>query len=174
MEPKKTPFYDKIEIWVITILFTAMVAISGFTVFSRYLFSYTASWAEQITRIMFVWLTFAGISWAGLHGLHMRVAVLANLLKSKNGRRLMLVGDSITVLFSIYMSYKIYGVMSVVHRREQVFSAIPSMPVWIMYLGGVLGMAGLALRLIQRHIRAYCTRDAEAAKDMDAEEIPSC
>lgn len=163
MEKTKTPFYDKIEIAIIVVLFTAMVAISGFTVISRYCFSFTFSWAEQITRIMFVWLTFAGISWAGLHGLHMRVAVLANLVGTRGGRALLFLGDVITILFSIYMSYKIYGVMMVVYARKQMFSAIPWMPVWIMYLAGVVGLAGLALRIIQRQVRGRSRPAADAA-----------
>ncbi len=153
MEKVKTPFYDKIEIAAIIVLFTAMVAISGFTVISRYCFSFTFSWAEQATRVMFVWLTFAGVSWAGLHNLHMRVAVLSNLLGVRGGRVLLFLGEWITVLFSLYMAYKIFGVMLVVHSRKQVFSAMPWAPVWVMYLGGVLGMIGLAARILQRQIR---------------------
>lgn len=171
MQNEKIPIYDKIEIFIIILLFTFMVAISGFTVFSRYLFSFTFSWAEQITRIMFVWITFAGISWAGLLGHHMRVNLLSKFL-GKGGRYLMWAGDCITVLFGVYMAYKIFGVMSTIYKREQVFSAMPWMPVWIMYLAGVLGMLGLSIRTIQRNIRAI--RSPATADGQTPEEMPQC
>ncbi len=168
MDKKKTPFYDRIELWVIIALFTFMVAVSGFTVFSRYIFSFTFSWAEQITRIMFVWITFAGISWAGLLGHHMRVNLLSKYL-GKPGRYLLLIGDIITVAFGIYMGCKIFGVMATIYRREQMFSAMPWMPVWLMYLAGVLGMFGLAIRTIQRNIRVFLSPETTAAMPEEAQ-----
>ncbi len=167
MQNEKTPFYDKIEVTLIILLFAFMVIISGFTVFSRYFLSFTFSWAEQITRVMFVWLTFAGISWAGLLGHHMRVNLLSKFL-GKNGRYLMWIGDFITVVFGLYMAYKIYGILMTNYRREQVFSAMPWMPVWIMYLAGVLGMIGLAVRTIQRNIRAHRTPQNTPPSQIDA------
>lgn len=70
----KTPWYNKIEMAIIVVLFSCMTLITFGSVVSRYCFSFTFSWAEQLTRVMFVWITFAGISLAGLRGAHMRVS----------------------------------------------------------------------------------------------------
>ncbi len=160
MDKPKAPFHDNIEINVIIVLFTLMLAITAFTVASRYLFSFTFSWAEQLTRIMFVWITFAGISWAGKLGVHMRVSAVASILGARLGRRLILFGDAVTVFFGFYMAYKIFMILHVVYTKGQIFATVPWIPVWVMYLAGVLGMTGLSLRVIQSRYR-----DMRAARE---------
>lgn len=155
MDKEKIPFYDRIEIGMIIFLFTSMIIITFFTVCSRYLFSFTFSWAEQVTRIMFVWMTFAGVSLAGKLGVHMRVSALASLLGEKLGSFIMLAGDCIAIFYGFFMSYKIFGIMQVVIHRGQIFATVPWIPVWFMYLAGVLGTAGLSLRIIQARVRYY-------------------
>lgn len=169
MNTEKNPFYNRIELSIIVALFTLMLIITGFTVCSRYFFSFTFSWAEQLTRIMFVWITFAGISWAGMLGVHMRVAAVASLLGEKRGRYVILLGDAITVFFGFFMAYKIYGVMTVVISRGQQFATVPWIPVWNMYLAGVLGMIGLSLRTIQSRVRYFRESSAPVADDSKGE-----
>ena len=52
-----------------------------------------------------------------------------------------------------YLSYEIFQLMSMVKAQGQVLSALPFVPKWIMYLAGVLGMAGMSIRIIQRRSR---------------------
>ena len=49
----KTPWYNKIEMAIIVVLFSCMTLITFGSVVSRYCFSFTFSWAEQLTRVMF-------------------------------------------------------------------------------------------------------------------------
>ncbi len=152
MEKKREPFYNRIEQTVIIVLFTIMVVITASNVFTRYFFRYTPSWAEQATRIMFVWVTFAGVSWAGRIDAHMRVSAITVLTGNKIGRYVFWFGNLIAVLFGFYISWKIYAVMMTTVRHGQVFSAIPWCPVWVMYLAGVLGSCGFSLRVLQRTV----------------------
>jgi TRAP-type C4-dicarboxylate transport system permease small subunit len=158
IEKKKESFYEKIEIAIILILFTLMVVVIAFSVTSRYIFSFTFSWAEQFTRLMFVWVTFAGISLAGKRGAHMRVSAITMVVGEKAGRWVFILGDAVCALFGFFISYKIYGIMMVAIQRKQVFTAMPWMPVWIMHLAGVIGMAGFAVRCIQ----VICEKIAES------------
>lgn len=105
MDKPREPFYNQIEKYIIIVLFTLMVIITAFTVFSRYLFSFTFSWAEQSTRIMFVWVSFAGISWAGRLGVHMRVSAITMLTGRKIGDYFILFGDIVTICFGFVMCY---------------------------------------------------------------------
>ena len=65
---KKAPWYDKIEKAVIIVLFIIMTVILFVNVVTRFGFGYTASWTEQAARILFTWMTFCGVSLAGLEG----------------------------------------------------------------------------------------------------------
>lgn len=170
MSKRQAPFYDKIEQYIIIFLFSAMLLVTAFTVCSRYMFSFTFSWAEQVTRIMFVWITFAGISWAGKLGVHMRVSAITSFTGEKIGRYVFLFGDAVTVFFGFFMAWKIFGVMQVVIRKGQIFATVPWIPVWAMYLAGVLGMLGLSLRVIQSRLQEY----RNGQKEDDTGEDASC
>lgn len=149
---KKEPFYNNIERYIIIVLFTAMTTIVAFTVFSRYLFNFTFSWAEQMAKLLLVWTSFAGISWAGRVDAHMRVTALS-LLTKKNPKIfdiVFLIGDLIAAAYCFYLAYKIFGTLLMIKSQSQVFSAMPFIPKWVMYLAGVLGMAGMGIRILQR------------------------
>ena len=149
---KKEPFYNRIEFAIIVCFFTIMVIITAFTVFSRFFFAFTFSWAEQLTRLLFVWVSFAGVSWAGKLGAHMRVAVITMILGEKRGRYMFWVGDTIAIMVAGYLAFRIGGIMVMTYQRSQFFSAMPNVPVWLMYLAGVLGMVGFSCRVIQSRI----------------------
>lgn len=151
MNGKKSgePFYNKIEEYLLAFFFSLMVIITGFTVFSRYLFSFTFSWAEQATRIFFVWITFIGISLAAYKSRHLKVTAVTLVMSKKAGERLIFFGDFVSFLFGFYIAYYILDIIIMTIQKGQVFPSMPWLPTWTMYMGGVLGMIGFSLRLLQ-------------------------
>lgn len=153
MEEKKTPWYDKIEKVIIIVLFSIMTVILFVNVVTRFGFSFTATWTEQAARILFVWMTFAGVSLAGMSSAHLQVTVANMVLGEKRGKAVFWIGDIIVVLFSLFLAYKIALVMLKVMTTGQVFPSITWLPSWTLYLSGVLGMIGFSLRILQRRVR---------------------
>ncbi len=145
-------FYNNIERYFIIILFMGMTVITATTVLTRFCFNYTLSWAEQLSRFLLVWISFAGISWAGKIDVHMRVTAVSLLTKKHPWffKVILLIGDFISVIYSLYLTYRIYLFMLMVKKQGQILSSLPWIPKWVMYLAGVLGMTGLAIRIIQR------------------------
>ena len=150
---KKVPWYDRIESTIIIVLITIMTVILFANVVTRYFLSYTPSWTEQAARILFVYATFAGVSLAGKTGAHLRVSAINMVIGEKRGAVVFWIGDIITIVFAVYIAWKIFGVMMMVQQTGQVFSAIPWLPAWLLYLPGVLGMLGLAIRIIEGRVR---------------------
>ena len=72
-------FVDTISL----IMLTAMVIIITFQVVSRYFFSYTPSWSEEISLIFLVWLSFLGIAVGFREKLHIGVGLIVNMLPDK-------------------------------------------------------------------------------------------
>jgi C4-dicarboxylate transporter DctQ subunit len=144
--------YNRIEEIIIIVLFILMTIITAMTVVTRFFFNFTLSWAEQFARLLLVWISFAGISWAGSINAHMRVTAASLLIRKKPARFeiLLIIGDVVTVIYSFYLSYRIFLFMMMVMRQGQIMSAITWLPKWIMYLAGVLGMFGLGVRVLQR------------------------
>ena len=73
------------------------------------------------------------------------------------------IGDIVAVGFSLYIAYKIGTVLQTVYVTGQVFPAIPWLPSIWLYIPGVAGMIGFALRTIQRKVREI--RSARAASE---------
>ena len=148
----KHAFYNNIERWVCIVLLILMIAISFLTIITRFVFNFTLSWAEQLVRFFLVWISFAGISWAGSTDAHMRVTAISLATKThpKVFGTIYLIGDLVAACYGFFLSYRIAKFMIMVMKQGQVLSAIPWIPKWLMYLAGVIGMAGMGIRILQR------------------------
>lgn len=160
---KKVPFYNQIEKYMIVSMFLVMTVIIALNVVTRFVFNFTLSWGEQLARLLLVWTSFAGISWAGMINAHMRVTALSLMFKEnpKIFETIYFLGDIVAVIYGFYLSWQIFGVMMLVKNQGQVLSALPLVPKWIMYLAGVLGMAGMSIRIIQRRVGEFCSTEQE-------------
>lgn len=148
--------YDNLEVGVIIFFFSWMVIITSFTVFSRYFFSFTFSWAEQVTRIFFVIITFAGISLAAKKQAHLKVAALTMALPKKVSNLIIIFGDVVTVVFGFLMAYQIFLLVLLQINRSQTFSAVPGLPVWVMYFPGSFFLILFPLRIIRYSLIPKC------------------
>ena len=146
---KPTPWYNRIESAIIVVLFSAMLVIMFGSVISRYFFSFVFSWAEQLTRIMFVWVTFCGISLAGLKGAHMRVTAITLILGEERSKYVFWLGDAVCIVFGLVISYYMLNWTQMAFNLNQTFTAVPWMNVGVMYIAGVLGMIAFSLRCTQ-------------------------
>ncbi len=137
---------DKTEERVIFVLMSAALAILFIQVFSRYVLAYSFAWAEQLVRIFFVWVTFMGISLASKHSMHICIDVTQLFLPDSVTRIINIVAGLFTIFLSIVLAWLISRIMAAQVEHPQYFSSIPWLPAWSMYLAGVLGMLGLAIR----------------------------
>ena len=96
----------------------------------------------------------------------MRVTALSLAFKKdpKIFEAVYLAGDVIAVGYGIYMSYEIFRLMNLIRNQGQVLSALPFVPKWIMYLAGVLGMAGMSIRIIQRRAGEFMNAGKEGTE----------
>lgn len=149
MKEKIIKHVNNIEKYLIVALFSILLGMMIFGILSRYGFGISVAWTEQMTRLIFVWLSFAGISYAAVLRQHLKVEALAVFAKEKAGKIILLVGDTIATVFVLYLAYRVSTLTINVYHKGQAFSAMPWMPVWVMYLGGLLGLLGMGIRTLQ-------------------------
>ena len=137
---------DKTEERIIFALMAASVTILFIQVITRYLFAYSFSWGEQLVRIFFVWVTMMGISLCGKYGMHITIDALNLVLPAKVLRISDLIAGALTVFIGFFLSFLIFKLIKMQINNSQMFSTMPWLPVWTMYIAGALGMAGLAIR----------------------------
>ncbi|MBU2514665.1 TRAP transporter small permease [bacterium] len=140
---------DRWEEYALFGFMISMLAVLLVQVFCRYVLSFSFSWAEQAARIGFVWLTMIGISIAAKKGLHLKVDMLNQILPRPAGRIVSWFSNLATILFGFIMCWLILKTVLMQIRLNQVFSSIPWLPTWTMYIAGTVGMLGLSLRTIQ-------------------------
>lgn len=137
---------DQTEERIIFGLMSASLAILFIQVITRYFFSYSFSWAEQLVRIFFVWVTLMGISLAGKYGMHISIDVTKLFLPNAVIRVIDIVAGLVTIFLGLFLAYLIAKIVGAQIRHPQAFPSMPWLPAWTMYLAGVIGMAGLAIR----------------------------
>lgn len=143
-------FLNNIEKYIIYVLFSALVALMFIQVIARYVFGLAWGWMEQVTRLMFIYITFAGMSYACKGSEHLRVSFAAEFAPGKYTKAILfMIGDVLLIVVSAFLCYLIFIMMLQCIEERQVFSGAKFIPVWVMYLAGVLGMGGMAIRTIQ-------------------------
>lgn len=149
---KKTPWYNRIEIAVIIVTFIFLIIIGTANVLTRYFLSYTIQWSEQVLRILFVWLVFAGVSYAGYVDEHIRVNALSMVMKPEPAKKIVFGADIFTVLFGAFMTYQEFLMTTKVWATGQTFAMLPNVNKGILYLPTFLGFLGMTIRVIQRNV----------------------
>jgi TRAP-type C4-dicarboxylate transport system permease small subunit len=140
---------DKSEEFIITVCMSVMVSVLTVQVFCRYVLNFSFSWAEQLTRILFVWVTFAGISLASKLQMHLKLGILSTYAPKKIQEKLPYITDAISIAVAVFLTFLIYKLLVVQITKWQTFPSIPWLPAWSMYLAGLYGMTGMIIRLIQ-------------------------
>jgi len=169
----KKSFWHYLDNWEEYIL-GAFMAFMLFTlfiqVFCRYVLSFSFSWAEQAARLGFVWLTMIGISLAAKKGMHLKIDVVTQFFPCTT-KVVNIFANTVTILFGFGMGYLILKTVIMQFQLKQCFSSIPWLPVWTMYLAGVLGLFGLSIRTIQNIITSSKHKNQpETGTEIRAEE----
>ncbi len=155
---------DRWEEYLLFLFMLLMLIALSMQVFTRYVLGFSFSWAEQFARIGFVWLTMAGVSLAAKKGMHLKVDFLPQSLPRPLAAKICFFSDIFVVFFGVFMANLILKTVLMQMRLHQVFPSIPWLPVWTMYIAGVLGMLGLSFRTLQRMMLERRARSVSSGK----------
>ena len=146
MKTRFIDILDNLEADIIAICIFVTLPVLAVQVVARYVFSYSFSWAEQVARIGFVWICMAGISLAAKKQMHLKVEMATEYLPRSIEKYIELFSDIFTIVFCLFLSYKIAGIVFMQFTKWQTFPSMTWLPVWVMYIPGVLGTLGVAIR----------------------------
>ena len=94
---------DKVLLVLLSILSAGMVAVILYQVVLRYCFAAANVWAEELARLMFVWVTTLGASVAIRRNVHLRVDLVVDFLKPKPRYILQIITYTMILVFLIYL-----------------------------------------------------------------------
>lgn len=136
--------------YVMLVMATAIFIIILFTVFSRYLFNYVASWSEEVPRYLLVWIGFLGAALAVDRKDHIGFDYLFNKLPKRARQIFDLFLNLGIALIGLIML--IYGIDFVRQFGGDWMESIPFTNVWF-YTALPISGALMLLFVIRQEIK---------------------
>jgi len=125
-------------------MLTVMIIVIIVQVFSRQIFSYTPSWSEELSRVLFVWVSFLGISYGFKEKLHIGVGLVVNMMPEKVQDAFDLFSKLLVIGFGIIMIYYGWQFTTLMHQNTMpgmklpssfLYAAIPITGIYILIYG---------------------------------------
>jgi TRAP-type C4-dicarboxylate transport system permease small subunit len=134
-----------------------MLIIIFLQVVSRYFFHYTASYSEELSRYLFVWVTFLSLPVVSRQGGHMAVGLLTEHFTGERLRRLKIAGCVCSLAFLVIMVWQ--GIRMV---QLAVWQTSPAMeiPMSYMYISIPLGCGCMLLLVLEELFDLVLRREA--------------
>jgi TRAP-type C4-dicarboxylate transport system permease small subunit len=139
---------QKFELYICMTLITGMTVLIAVQVFMRYVMGDSLSWSEELARYMFIWLIYLGISYGAMIMRHIRIEAALGIFPARFRPQVVILGDFLFLLFSVYVSYVAYFTVVRQMGLGQTSPAL-GMPMWIIYAAPCAGFAFTAMREIQ-------------------------
>ncbi|MDO4952701.1 MAG: TRAP transporter small permease [Synergistaceae bacterium] len=108
-------------------------------VVSRYVFSFSIAWGQELAETLIVWVTFIGAAVAMLRAEHMAINILYNSLKNKALAKIFTLVANLTVFFFLVCS--VYSGTELVRRTWEMKTVTMEIPAGVLYLAFPVGCA---------------------------------
>lgn len=99
-------FLDRIESHICRLLLAGFVVLLFIQIVARQFFSYSYTWIEELSVILFVWFAYLGAAYAARIAAHNRVTFHLNALPRKTARIIEAIGDLFWIAFNIVMVWQ--------------------------------------------------------------------
>lgn len=135
-------------------LMIGMVIILFIQVVSRFVFSNSLSWSEEISRYMFIWLIYLCLGVVALRGEHIVIDVLVLRMEPRLRRILHTVALGIALVLNIFL---LVVAADIAHSIQQIgqTSAALGLPMWTVYAALPVGMLIAIVRTVQALVRLW-------------------
>lgn len=132
---------------IMVIILTTMVGLVFGNVVARYVFNSAITWAEEVARFLFVWLTFVGASFGLLKGLHLGMDMLVARLKPGTRNVVECVNALITLAF---LGVWIVGGVHLIQANLDYMSPATGFSMGLVYMIGPLAAVLMGVETIGR------------------------
>ncbi|MDQ0218687.1 TRAP transporter small permease [Peribacillus cavernae] len=158
---------------LLNILNVSMLALMAILVFGnvvlRYAFNSGIMWSEEMSRFLFIWLCFSGAIGALKDNEHLGVDALIKKL-SLGKKRLLYTLSNVIMLYILWLVFD--GSWKVAIANLHIPSPVTGMPMFYIYITGVIVSALMACIIIRNLYKAWFVRDSieDLIKTVESEE----
>lgn len=126
--------------WFAGVGLLVMTAIIAMQVFARYVLNASPAWAEQAALLLMIWYVFIAAAAGVRENFHIRIAIFADKLPPKLRHVVIILAQSIVVIFGVAMAY--YGVELTLATWEHV---IPTLGISRGYAYAPIALSGIMI-----------------------------
>jgi len=158
--PARDILWRALEFLMVAIL-GVMVVLVFSNVVARYVFDAAITWAEEVSRFLFVWLTFVGAS-IGLHrGIHLGMDLIVSRLKSRRRLIVDVVNHLIVLAFFAVWGF---GGVALIEANLNYMSPATGFSMGLVYLIGPLAAVLMGYETLGRLVGAVKALRAEGGR----------
>jgi TRAP-type transport system small permease protein len=106
-------------------LFAGLVVLSFSSVFSRYVLNNSLTWAEEITRYMFIWLVYLGAALCIRRRKHIVMDLFISELKGAPKKVLSIINNLVMLAFVLVLATQAFGMMPILSSQTSTALHIP-------------------------------------------------
>lgn len=150
------PRLERLVEWLMALALAIMVVLVFGNVVLRYAFDSGLAWAEEVARLMFVWLIFLGAILALRHHAHIGVEMLQQRLSPKV-RRACAVVSHLFMLYALWLF--LYGSWNQTVIGLNTYSTVLRFPNAFMASAGLLCAASMTLIVAVNLVRILAGSD---------------
>ena len=139
--------YNKAEEVFIVAGIAAMTIILFLQVVLRFVFSDPWVWAEEVSKIIFIWVSWLGISMGQKYGEHIKITMITDRLKGQTQKTVLILANIFSLVIIGFFLY--YGIIvtSNIMTIGSVTAAL-KIPRWLIYLSVPVSCLAMSVRLI--------------------------
>ncbi len=138
---------------LMAVLLAAIVLVMFFQIILRFVFAKALPWPEELSRYMFVWLSFLGISYSVKCKNSLKVDIVETLVP-KLKTPLGIVQDLIFLAFAVALIVIGIGSLQTMWAHPQL-SPAARIPMWMVYVSLFIGACLTVIRLVQSLIHTF-------------------
>ena len=140
--------WDNLEKFIAQVSFVFILIILFCQTVARYAFHVSATWPEEVSTYVLVWLTYVTASYAVKENAHLRIDSVMSVYPMKARKFVELLGTICWLAVAVILTY--YGFIYTANQFGIGSRAIalPWLPMWLVYLGIPVGHLLLTIRLI--------------------------
>ena len=135
-----------LEVFMVTIL-TIMVGLVFGNVVARYAFNSAITWAEEVARFLFVWLTFVGASFGLMKGLHLGMDMVVARFSPRTRSLIEVVNGFIILAF---LGVWVVGGVHLIQANLDYMSPATGFSMGLVYLIGPLAAVLMGIEALSR------------------------
>ena len=132
---------------ILVVILTSMVGLVFGNVVARYVFNSAITWAEEVARFLFVWLTFVGASFGLMKGLHLGMDIMVARLKPHTRSIVEVVNGIITLTF---LGVWIVGGVHLIRANLDYMSPATGFSMGLVYMIGPFAAALMSVETVSR------------------------